>query len=252
MAGGDGAMVFVDHEHLSKPPVQGPGYLADYEAGVGAAIAVLGAYFHRYVSGNGQFIDFSIQEWCLMLNGLFLAKYPNENILMDRRKMGYSLGGLMACKDGHLIIMLITDHHWWRLVKLMGNPPWAFEERFDTQFKRTSHGEELNVHIREWFRKHPKEELYHMIQKAGIPAAPVYSPDEVLASDQMEERSFFSSPKHPQAGKITMPAVPYRFSRSEYGAPGSAPGLGEHNRQVYGELGITDEEIEKLHDKGII
>jgi crotonobetainyl-CoA:carnitine CoA-transferase CaiB-like acyl-CoA transferase len=68
----------------------------------------------------------------------------------------------------------------------------------------------------------------------------------------MKERGFFSSPKHPQAGKITMPAIPYRFSRSEYGSPDSAPGLGEHNRQVYGELGITDEEIEKLRDEGVI
>ena len=252
MAGGDGAMVFVDHKHLDQPPIQGPAHLADYEAGVGAAIALLGAHFHRLVSGKGQFIDFSIQEWRLMLNGLFLAKHPNENILMDRRKMGYNLGGLLTCKDGHLIIMLLTDHHWWRLIKLMGDPAWALEERFDTQFKRTTHGEELNSHIREWFQNHPKEELYHMLQQAGIPAAPVYSPGEVMGSGQMKARSFFAAREHPQTGVIAMPTIPYRFSRSAHRPPDPAPGLGEHNREVYGELGITDGEMAILHDKGII
>jgi len=252
MAGGDGAFVFVDNKYLDSPPLQGPGYLADYEAGVGAATAVLGACFHRHLSGKGQFIDFSAQEWCLTLNGAYLAKYPNENILMDRHKMEYKLGGLYECRDGHIIVMILADNHWWRMIKAMGDPPWAFEERVDTQSKRLSLAAELNGYIQEWFRNHTKEELYHLLQTHRIPAAPVNSPREVMGSAQLKSRDFFITRDHPRAGKLTMPSVPYRFSEGGYKNPSPAPSLGEHNQYIYGRLGFADKEIEELRCEGII
>jgi len=252
MAGGDGYMIFVRREYLDRPPLQGPGYLADYEAGVGAAIAVLGALLYRDLSGEGQFIDQSEQEWCLALNAIYLGKYPNEDFLMDRARMEYALGGIMECRDGYVMLMLLEDHHWWRLVKLMGDPPWAFEERLNTHYKRTQHREEVNARVQEWFRRHSKEELYHMAQAQGIPLAPIYTPAEVLASPQLQSRGFFISQDHPRAGRLTLPSAPYRFSRCEYMPPGPAPQPGEHNHEVYRRLGYTDEALAELRRSGVI
>jgi len=252
MAGGDGSAIFVREELLDRPPLQGPGYLADYETGVGAAIAVLGALFYRDLSGEGQFIDCSAQEWCIHLSSLYLFKYPNENLAMDRYNMKYSLGGIMECRDGYIMILLVEDHHWWRLIKAMGDPSWAFEERFDTHFKRTQHDEELNAHIQEWFRNYSKEELYHRFQKQGVPLTPIYAPGEVLDSSQLKERKFFVTHDHSVVGKLTTPSIPYRFSQCGYVNPRPAPGLGEQNFEVYGRLGYTDEQLEELSRDDVI
>jgi CoA:oxalate CoA-transferase len=252
MAGGDGGSLFVSSKYVADPPIQGPAYFVDYEAGWGAAVAILGACFHRHRSGRGNFIDFSTQEWCLALNHIYLAKYPNQNILMDRSRMEFKCGGLMECKDGHLMVILLVDQHWSRFAKVMGDPPWAYEERFDSQVKRVSQGTELNALIQEWARNFSKEELYHKLQAAGIPAVAVFSPAEVMMSAQLASRKFFYTQDHPLAGKLTMPSMPYQFSRWEFGNPKTAPHLGEHNGEVFGRLGLTEKEIGTLRIDGVV
>lgn len=252
MAGAEGYQIFVRRDYLDRPPLQGPGYLSDYEAGVGAAIAVLGALCHREGAGEGQFIDCSEQEWCLSLSAIFLGKYPNEGVIMERSRMDYALGGVMECLDGHVWLLVMEDHHWGRLVKLMGTPPWAVEERLNTQFKRTQHREEVNARIQEWFRRYPKDELYHMLQSEGIPLTPIYAPAEVMASPQLRSRGFFIDQEHPRAGKLTMPSNPYQLSACPKESPLPAPGLGEHNVEVYRSLGYTDEDIQNLSREGVI
>ena len=91
-----------------------------------------------------------------------------------------------------------------------------------------------------------------MLQKAGIPAAPVSSPGEVMRSPQLETRNFFISRDHPGGGKIAMPSIPYRFSQCEYEKPFPAPGLGEHNQKIYSRLVFNDNAIETLRRDGII
>ncbi|MEE9612105.1 MAG: CoA transferase, partial [Desulfatiglandales bacterium] len=246
MAGGDGSAIFVREEDLDRPPIQGPGYLADYETGVGAAIATLGALCYRDISGEGQFIDCSAQEWCIYLSSLYLLKYPNQKLAMDRYNMKYRLGGIMECHDGYVMLLLVEDHHWWRLIKTMGDPSFASDEKFNTHYKRTQHQEELNAHIQKWFRQYSKEELYHMLQKQKIPFSPVYSPEEVLASPQLKKRQFFFTHENPAVGPLTIPSVPYRFSRCGYVKPRPAPGLGEHNHDIVGSIGHIDKKNDDL------
>jgi crotonobetainyl-CoA:carnitine CoA-transferase CaiB-like acyl-CoA transferase len=166
--------------------------------------------------------------------------------------MNYSLAGIMECRDGYVMLLLIEDHHWWRMVKAMGDPAWAYEERFNTNYKRTQHAEEINRLIQAWLSRHSKEELYHELQKQGIPFSPVSSPGEVLASSQLKSRGFFFEHDHPLAGKLSIPSVPYLFSERADKKPGPAPHLGEHNQDVYGLLGYTEEEIAGLRQEGII
>ncbi len=52
-------------------------------------------------------------------------------------------------------------------------------------------------------------------------------------------------------GHVTYPGAPAKLSQSPWRS-GRAPLLGEHNRQVYGRLGISDQEMTALHRKGVI
>ena len=251
-AGGDGYLIMAGPGYLDRPPLQAPCFLGDYQAGLGAAIATLGALYFRNLSGQGQEVDCSEQEWCLNLNAIYIGKYPNDGFEVNRAKLDYATGGIMECQDGYIMLMLLEDHHWDRLVQVMGSPPWAREERFKTQYSRTQHREEVNGRVSQFLKQHTKEELRRLCYDAGVPLGPVASPQEVMASEQAQARGLFGEIDHPQAGRFLYPLAPARFSRTSW-RPGRAPLLGEHNQEIYcSRLGYTPQELVRLRGLGVI
>lgn len=230
-AGGDGYLITAGKKYLDRPPIQGPCFLADYETGLGASVATLGALYHRNSTGLGQEIDCSEQEWCLNLNAIYVGKYPNDGFEVCRAKLDYPVAGIMECRDGYVMLIIIEDHHWKRLIKLMGDPTWALEERFQTQVLRSKHKGEVNAKISEFLMQHTKEELRSLARDIGIPLVPVASPAEVIASDQARARGFFGEVDRPQSGRTLYPLAIARFSRTPC-VPERSPLLGEHNHAL--------------------
>ena len=65
--------------------------------------------------------------------------------------------------------------------------------------------------------------------------------------EHLKERGFFVEMDHQEAGKLRYPSVPFRFSKTESSTRVSAPLLGQHNDEVYGEgLGFSGEELARL------
>ena len=87
-----------------------------------------------------------------------------------------------------------------------------------------------------------------------VPASPVGVTAERLARDEhLGERGFFVEMDHPEAGKLRYPSVPFRFSETDSSTRVSAPLLGQHNDEVYGEgLGFSGEELARLRREGTI
>jgi len=87
-----------------------------------------------------------------------------------------------------------------------------------------------------------------------FPWAPVYSPEEVLESSQLKERSFFIDVDHPEIGtSFKYPKMPYQLSSSSLNRWKRAPLIGEDNVQIYQkELGLSDEELQRLSSLGVI
>ena len=53
---------------------------------------------------------------------------------------------------------------------------------------------------------------------------------------------------HPEAGTFQYPGAPYRFSATPWAIRRPAPGLGQHNSEVYGRLEISQTEIDELQE----
>ncbi len=66
------------------------------------------------------------------------------------------------------------------------------------------------------------------------------------------KRGIFATVQHPVRGSVLMPGWPVKMSDSEV-AVTSAPLLGQHNQEVYGEwLGCTPSEVTALRDEHVI
>jgi crotonobetainyl-CoA:carnitine CoA-transferase CaiB-like acyl-CoA transferase len=159
----------------------------------------------------------------------------------------------MECQDGYIMISALTDREWQDLVKFMGNPSWASDERFSQWILRHTNGDKINPHIRKWTKSYNKNELFHQLQKSALVAAPVNTSEDLVHSAQTEARGFFAEAEHPEAGKLKHPTVPYKFSKTPSKVERAAPLLGQHNESIYcGRLGYSKEELVKLKESGII
>jgi alpha-methylacyl-CoA racemase len=56
----------------------------------------------------------------------------------------------------------------------------------------------------------------------------------------------------PQLGPVRQLGVPVKMSRTPGAVDAPAPALGEHTREVLGEAGFDDEEIEAMIESGAV
>jgi len=91
------------------------------------------------------------------------------------------------------------------------------------------------------------------MDEAGVPAAPVYDIDDALANEQSRARSLFVEVDTPLYCRARLPGFPFKLSGTEGDLSRPAPRVGEHNHEVYGRvLGLSEDELKRLSEKGII
>ncbi|MDR7550890.1 MAG: CoA transferase, partial [Armatimonadota bacterium] len=87
--------------------------------------------------------------------------------------------------------------------------------------------------------------------RAGVPAGAVFGTDELAADPELRRAGLVAEVEEPEGGKVVMVGLPVRLSASEV-VYRRAPRLGEHNEEIYGELGLTMSELEALRRAGVI
>ena len=85
-----------------------------------------------------------------------------------------------------------------------------------------------------------------------MPAAAVLNIPEVLESEQLKERDMIVEINQPCIGKLKMPGIPIKFSKTPGKIDGYAPMLGENTEDILREIGYTDEKIKELYKNSVI
>jgi crotonobetainyl-CoA:carnitine CoA-transferase CaiB-like acyl-CoA transferase len=87
---------------------------------------------------------------------------------------------------------------------------------------------------------------------ADVPCARVSRPDELLDDPQLLARGMIERHPHPTLEEVVFHGNPLRFSGAEARRLALAPDLGAHNREVYAELGLSREDLERLAEQGVV
>ena len=236
-----------------QAPLRGGGYQADYLAGWTGATATMVAVFHRETYGVGQLVDVSAMEAVANMVRATFAAYSYDRTTVPTTRLKTASPWIYPCKDGYISTSMLRDH-WWEAVKeLMGRPEWAENPIFADITLRRQHADALDPLLAEWFGQHTREELYRMLVARGIPCFPVNAIEDVVGSPQYHARGFFVVQEHPAAGKITQPGPAIRLSRTPWELRRSAPLLGQHNQEVFGDLlGYSRRDLVRLTQLGVM
>ena len=239
-------------------PLGGAMAIGDPIGGLNAAFALLMALQHRRMTGRGQYIDLSQNEALSCFVGDAIMDYTLNRRVQGRRGNRHPFmvpHGCYRCQgeDEWAVIAISSDEEWERFISALGNPPWTREARFDDSLSRWRNQDELDKLVEEWTIRHGHYQVMTLLQGAGIAAAPVVSPPELLGDTHLKERGFFESITHAPVGTHPYPGMLFKMSKTPGRVHLPPPTLGQHNEQVLAELlGMSQEEIARLAEEKII
>jgi crotonobetainyl-CoA:carnitine CoA-transferase CaiB-like acyl-CoA transferase len=92
------------------------------------------------------------------------------------------------------------------------------------------------------------EEWERRLLNAGVPAGKIRAVGEALRTGQARTRHV----EHPTAGALELVGPPFELESATLAAGTPPPLLGQHTAEVLGELGVDDERLASLEERGVI
>jgi CoA:oxalate CoA-transferase len=96
------------------------------------------------------------------------------------------------------------------------------------------------------------DEAIRILQENHVPVAPVLSVPEAMSHPHLIERQTVRTVTDRAFGNLKVPGMPLRFSAFPEFLELQAGFLGEHNNEVLGALGYTENDIQTLADEGVL
>lgn len=231
--------------------------IGDVSAGVHALAAINGALLYRHKTGKGQYIDISLLDSYFHAHEINVQAYSGSKGKIVPRRAGhhhYAAAplGLFKCQDGFLF-MVVMARQWAPLCKAMGREDLAEHPDYDTNLKRVERKAEIVRIIEDWLSNYKRDDALKLLEDMHIPVAPVLSVPEAMEHPHLIEREVVRTIEDRGYGELQIPGVPLRFSEFPEKLDLQAPYLGEHNREVFGNLlGLSDAELETFEQEEVI
>jgi crotonobetainyl-CoA:carnitine CoA-transferase CaiB-like acyl-CoA transferase len=236
--------------------------VADLITPLFGVIGILSALHMAAQTGIGQHVDVSMLGTLTALmagEGFDLLETLGVPLRTGATVARLSPFGVYPSATGHLAICAPTDAFATSLFRAMGEPQLASDPRFVTRDARVANRAELDARIEAWTSARDTDAAVEALLAQGVPAAAVRSPREAVRDARVLARQECVPLTHPVYGassngpEVYGMGVPIKFSEAHAAFDRPAPGVGEHNRAVYGEwLGYSSERLRQLEELGII
>jgi crotonobetainyl-CoA:carnitine CoA-transferase CaiB-like acyl-CoA transferase len=240
-------------QHMNYP-------LGDVVSGLFGAFSIASALAGRAQSEPGKprgcEIDLSATEALMRMLDPLAVEYQHQGFVRERtgaRATYAALSNIFATKDGHWVTIVGTSGVTYRRIfEAMDRTDLLEGDRLASPAARMEHSDEVDAVVAQWCRGLPLAEIEARLTHHDVPHSKVYTVEDVVDDPHVQARQAIIELPDPDLGHVAAPCVVPRFSNHKAATPRSGPGLGEHNCQVYGELGISPEDLARLKTLGVI
>jgi crotonobetainyl-CoA:carnitine CoA-transferase CaiB-like acyl-CoA transferase len=219
--------------------------VADIAAGHYASTAILACLSRRLVTGRGEYIDMSLYDsivsWLSYLSTYYFAtgKEPKRMGSAHPSIVPYQV---FRCKDRELVIAVGNDLQFQSLCRGLGLDKLSDDKRFSTNPQRVVNRQQLVRIISKRLKQQSSAYWNKLLNKGGVPSAPVYKIADVINDPQVKHRRLF---KNMRSG-IPQLASPIKFLKQTKGFSSSVPILGENTTQVLRKLGYSKQAVHRI------
>ena len=241
-----------------RPPVRAGTSIVDCGTGMTAAFAVAAGLLERKRTGEGERVEVSLFEVAVSWMSYWLANYDTTGRTPQRSGPGGFAGmapyGVFETAGGEQLYMsVVNDVQFERLCSAIDRDDLAEDERFRDAAGRWTNRADLYDTLSAAFAESERESLVDRLVRAGVPAGPVQSVDEVVEDPHVAARELLAPVENRHTGETVRTAgVPLVTSDGRPDAGDHPPTLGEHTRDVLDDLGYTEEQIDRMLAAGAV
>jgi len=240
-----------------KPPVSPSFSLADYVAGLNAVIGTMIALYNRDAIEGGvpQEVDVSLYEGLFRMQDSLIGDYDINGKVRERKERmdGASVpGGKFLTKDNKWVMLACSTNNAFKyLTNAMDRPD--LYEKYPDMADRFANEKYIMAETKAFFESLDAKEALDCCQKEKVALSPIYSIEDIFNDEHYKARKNLVEFNHPDFGKVHIPSVCPVLSETPGEIRWIGPEIGAHNDEIYKKmLGLSDERIKDLKEKGII
>lgn len=239
-----------------RVPVRVGVSIGDTLAALHGVIGILLALHERSRSGKGQVIDMALYEAVFNCMESLLPEYSAFGEI--RQAAGSALPGIAPsnaylCRDGgYVLIAGNGDSIFKRLMVAIGQDAFAQDGRFADNTGRVAHFQLIDDCIGQWALSHSVEEVLQILDSCSVPAGRIFTVADIANDPHYHAREMIIAQQMLDGSVLHVPGIVPKLSRTPGRITRQAPEVGQDNREILQEIGLTDEQITALEARGII
>ena len=244
---------------VTGTPEQGPTRagiaIADLLGGLFATQGIQLALLARERDGRGQVVDTSLLEATVGVMSWAAGMYFDDGRAPGPAGQHHPLAspyGRFRAQDGYLNIAAGNEGMWTKLLGALERSALAADPRFTTPGSRIKHRDALTIELESTLATRSVVAWVERLNAAGVPTGPVLDMAQVFADPQVLARQMLVELPHPQRGTFKTTGLAFMLSGPPGATPRRPPLLDEHTDEVLREHGLSDDELQALHARGVI
>ena len=213
----------------------------DYATGMTGAFALSAALFQRERTGKGQRIDMAMLDVAMILMSSHLTGYLRNGVhpKPNGNRHPHATNGAFATKDGLVMLGASNLRQQRRLWTLLGRPD---------MIKKTNDERDAD-HAREIARAGGDHADAHRRRMGRIPASATtcrpracarWAKRSPIRSSRAAASSTATTARPGIEGGFGVPLAAFTFAHGGPRIDTPPPTLGQHNEEIFGELGLND------------
>jgi crotonobetainyl-CoA:carnitine CoA-transferase CaiB-like acyl-CoA transferase len=210
----------------------------DYATGMTGAFALSAALFQREKTGKGQRIDMAMLDVAMILMSSHLTGYLRNGAhpKPHGNRHPHATNGAFQAKEGIVMLGASNIRQQKRLWTLLGRPDMIKNTNDE---RDADHAREIAV-LEEIMLTRSADEWEEFLQARHVPAARVRQMGEAVADPQIATRGILHRHEGATgvAGAFGVPVAAFKFAHGGPRIDTPPPALGEHNEEIFAELGI--------------
>ena len=237
-------------------PLRAGASVNDIMGGMFGAIGARAARRARDRTGRGQEVMSSLYENNILLVATHMMQFAMTGkpaAPMPSRISAWGIYDVFAVKDDEQIFLAVVSDTQWRIFcDTFGFDDLFADERLATNNLRVTAREWMMPLLRQRLAHLPAAEIAGIFERAGLPYAPIKSPDQLLDDPHLLETGGLAPMHLPDGREVSTPLLPLMMDRQRLPLRTDPPGIGADTDAILEELGLAQAEVQALRQEGVV
>jgi len=231
----------------------------DHITAISTVSGILAAVYERTKTGKGKVVETSLLRtgiYSLSSDMALQLKFGRVPSTKKRDEQINPIFNFFKTKDDRWICLSPRaggDYDLPKVVRALGKEEWLENEKFNTNQARRENAKEFIDEMDKAFSQYTMSEWGEKLDEQDLIWSPVQNLKEVSKDKQAIDSGAFSEVEDQDCEEnYTTVSSPVRFHNSDDGPKGPAPKLGQDNFEVLKSIGINEDQINELIDRGVV